>query len=259
MRLLRARALPTDAEPWPRPRRASPREIPALPENANREPPRPPQEMAHLIRDPVRKSGALTTRIYTRGSARAAGHGRSGHRRPAPGAGFGRRAAGDHARPRLHDHRRSRWAERASRAAQRRNPADRPPERAVLDLPVGLTRRLFVLGKRAVRQRHAEVPAPRRLSSCGKCFALSRAALNVRLDGLEKPRSPRRQGVREFIKGEFSRQRRFRTTRSTNSSPSPEVHSNKDVGSGTTGTTSKKRFRTPKTSAPQSAGAPSPH
>jgi IstB-like ATP binding protein len=38
-------------------------ELPAVPENAHRERPRPPQEVAHLIRESVRKSGALTTRI----------------------------------------------------------------------------------------------------------------------------------------------------------------------------------------------------
>src|SRR5712691_6507015 len=63
MRLPGARALPVEAEPRLRRRRASSPELLALPENANREPPRPPQEVAHLIREPVRKSGALTVRI----------------------------------------------------------------------------------------------------------------------------------------------------------------------------------------------------
>jgi hypothetical protein len=60
--------------PGPRPRRAAAEHrpaargqaswrSPALPENACRELPRHPQEVAHLIREPVRKSGALTVRI----------------------------------------------------------------------------------------------------------------------------------------------------------------------------------------------------
>src|SRR4029453_18952587 len=37
---------------------------PALPETADREPPRHPQEGAHLIRELVRKNGALQLRIF---------------------------------------------------------------------------------------------------------------------------------------------------------------------------------------------------
>src|SRR3989442_1695309 len=63
MRLPGARALPVEAKTPLRRRCASSTELLALPENANRELPRPPQEVAHLIREPVRKSGALTVRI----------------------------------------------------------------------------------------------------------------------------------------------------------------------------------------------------
>ena len=63
MRLPGARALPVEAETRLRRCCASSTELLALPENINREPPRPPQEVAHLIREPVRKSGALTLRI----------------------------------------------------------------------------------------------------------------------------------------------------------------------------------------------------
>src|SRR6266566_94198 len=66
MRLPGARALPVEAETRLRRCCASSTELLALPEYINREPPRPPQEVAHLIREPVRKSGALTLRISTR-------------------------------------------------------------------------------------------------------------------------------------------------------------------------------------------------
>src|SRR2546425_12845833 len=60
--------------PDPRPRRAeapnglaaaarASGRFPALPENADRELPRPPREVAFLIREPERRSGALTVRI----------------------------------------------------------------------------------------------------------------------------------------------------------------------------------------------------
>src|SRR3989442_1173767 len=60
--------------PGPRPRRAeapnglaaaarASGRFPALPENADRELPRPPREVAFLIREPERRSGALTVRI----------------------------------------------------------------------------------------------------------------------------------------------------------------------------------------------------
>src|SRR2546426_3715327 len=62
--------------PGPRPRRAeaphglaaaarASGRFPALPENADRELPRPPREVAFLIREPERRSGALTVRIST--------------------------------------------------------------------------------------------------------------------------------------------------------------------------------------------------
>ena len=57
------RARGANAETRPPHRRASSTGLPALPENANREWPQLPQEVAPLIREPVRKSGALTTRI----------------------------------------------------------------------------------------------------------------------------------------------------------------------------------------------------
>src|SRR3989442_15313338 len=64
--------------PDPRPRRAeapnglaaaarASGRFPALPENADRELPRPPREVAFLIREPERRSGALTVRISNPG------------------------------------------------------------------------------------------------------------------------------------------------------------------------------------------------
>src|SRR3989442_15432188 len=65
--------------PAPRPRRAeapnglaaaarASGRFPALPENADRELPRPPREVAFLIREPERRSGALTVRISNKRS-----------------------------------------------------------------------------------------------------------------------------------------------------------------------------------------------
>src|SRR3989441_1369318 len=65
--------------PDPRPRRAeapnglaaaarASGRFPALPENADRELPRPPREVAFLIREPERRSGALTVRISSTSS-----------------------------------------------------------------------------------------------------------------------------------------------------------------------------------------------
>src|SRR5215831_5788056 len=65
MRLLRARPRDVAAEIRLRRPPASSTDSPAFPESANRESPRPPQEVAHLIRESVRRSGALTARIST--------------------------------------------------------------------------------------------------------------------------------------------------------------------------------------------------
>jgi hypothetical protein len=75
MRLPGARALPVEADTRLRRRCVSSTELLALPESVNREPPRPPQEMAHLIREPVRKSGALTARISTQMTRTSVGRG----------------------------------------------------------------------------------------------------------------------------------------------------------------------------------------
>jgi IstB-like ATP binding protein len=55
------RRVEAEFRPWHRP--ATSLDLPALPENATRELPRPPQDVAHLIRELARKSGTLTPRI----------------------------------------------------------------------------------------------------------------------------------------------------------------------------------------------------
>src|SRR2546426_5940972 len=84
--------------------------FPALPENADRELPRPPREVAFLIREPERRSGALTVRISRlrappRGSAlrsRSASAARSPARRRGRGGRRRRRSDEEVKNDRVH-------------------------------------------------------------------------------------------------------------------------------------------------------------